>query len=115
MPQSDDTDGERNYKDTEPSEKESHSEVRVPAVHVQLLQSISSYAATSAWDSGKVCVEEDRGQPSKTTLLLEPDPQLKTVDVQLDNSFVCPDDDGIAVLRLKNPSRVYVWECWTSS
>ena len=50
----------------------------------------------------KVCLEGEY-QP-KTPVLLESDPQLQTVGLQLGDSYVCPNGDCVAVLRLTNPS-----------
>ena len=100
MPQSDDESGEKAVtEDSEVPEKENR-EVRVPAVHVKLLQSVSLLPKHET--DVKVRLEGDY-QP-KTPVLVESNPELETVGLHLDDSFVCPDEDGITVLRLTNPS-----------
>ena len=86
-------------EDTEHSEQESQREVRVPAVHVKLLQSVNLLPKHET--DVKVRLEGDY-QP-KIPVLVESDPQLETIGLQLDDSYVCPDGGGITVLRLINP------------
>ena len=101
MPQSNDGSGKGDaVEDTEHSEQESQCEVRVPAVHVKLLQSVNLLPKHET--DVKVRLEGDY-QP-KIPVLVESDPQLETFGLQLDDSYVCPDGDGVTVLRLINPS-----------
>ena len=101
MPQSNEGSGKGDVvEDTEHSEQESQREVRVPAVHVKLLQSVNLLPKHET--DVKVRLEGDY-QP-KIPVLVESDPQLETIGLQLDDSYVCPDGDGITVLRLINPS-----------
>ena len=71
--------------DPESPSNESHREVRVPAVHVKLLQSVSLLPKHKT--DVKVRLEGD--YEPKTPVLVESDPQLETVGVHLNEERVC--------------------------
>ena len=51
-----------------------------------------------------VKVQLEGKHQSKAPVLLEPDPKLESTGIQLDEAYICPGEDGVAVLRLPNPS-----------
>lgn len=86
--------------DIDHSDKDAQHDVRVPAVHVKLLQSVNLLPKHEA--DVKVCLEGVY-QP-KTPVLVESDPLLETVGLRLHESVVTPDGDSVTMLRLINPS-----------
>ena len=75
-------------------------EARVPVVQVMLLQSLRIPPQSAV----NVQVRLDGDRPVGTTMLMEPNPDLAATGLQVNEALINPGDDGIAVMRVSNPS-----------